>query len=102
MCLLEKLSEPGFQSILALKRVLGAGENELEPVQCLAFLSVAITKDPQRHRESNEVRGPSWLFYAGLLSHPWTLAIFTTFIAVFCSSSQAVAALTFPLELLNV
>lgn len=40
-----------FNPFYSLKCVLGAGENELEPVQCLAFLSVAITEDPQRRSE---------------------------------------------------
>lgn len=81
VCLFEKLSVPEFQSILALKRVLGAGENELEPVQCLAFLSVAITEDPQRQRKSNEVRGPFWQFQTGLLCHTSMLAILSVFVA---------------------
>lgn len=37
-----------FNPFYPLKCVLGAGENELESVQCLAFLSTAITEDPQR------------------------------------------------------
>lgn len=38
-----------FNPFYALKCVLGAGENELESVQCPAILSEAITEDPQRH-----------------------------------------------------
>lgn len=34
-----------------LKCVQGAGENELESVQCPAFLRAAITGDPQRQKE---------------------------------------------------
>lgn len=39
---------PSFNPFYLLKCVLGAGENELESVQFLAFLSMAITEDPQR------------------------------------------------------
>lgn len=37
-----------FNPFYPLKCVLGAGENELQAVKCLAFLSMAITEDPQR------------------------------------------------------
>lgn len=37
-----------FNPFYALKCVLGAGENELESVQCPAILREAITEDPQR------------------------------------------------------
>lgn len=40
-----------FNPFYPLKCVLGAGENELESVQRLAFLSMAITEDPQRRSE---------------------------------------------------
>lgn len=42
---------PSSNPFYSLKCVLGAGENELESVQCLAFLSMAITEDPQRRSE---------------------------------------------------
>lgn len=42
---------PSSNPFYSLKCVLGTGENELESVQCLAFLSMAITEDPQRRSE---------------------------------------------------
>lgn len=52
-----------------LKCVQGAGENELESVQCPAFLRAAITGDPQRQRDSNKPRGQSQLLCTTLLLH---------------------------------
>lgn len=52
----EKLSVAEFQSILPLKCVQGAGENELECALCLAFLSTAIIDDPPRQSQARKLQ----------------------------------------------
>lgn len=96
----EKLSVLEFQSILPLKCVLGAAENELEPVQCLAFLSMAITEDPQRRSEKLKQTERSVLaVLCGIIVSPLDPFYFYCSL-FFCLFSLALPVLTFCLSLI--
>lgn len=84
-----------FNPFYPLKCVLGAGENELKSVQFLAFLSMAITEDPQRRSEKLKQTKRSVLaVLCEIIVSPLDPFYFYCF-AFFCSRSLAVSIVTF-------